>query len=264
MRSIVIIVLAAGLAGCIGATRIESSTSATRNTSAYQGNCAPALALAVDRTDPSDVFYPDLVAAESAWTLCINDPVASASIRSPALRTRAAVYARKREYLRAIEDYENAFKIVPPATGREVLSLANLYRETGQSDRALELIHQMQVDRLGLSGKGTAFGMPTYYFLGWVLCDVRQWSEAIDALTVGLSYQPDYGWAFLRRAVAYEALRDATRAQADTDRGVALLRGVSRAMKPAALAESSRRLAEPAFAALLTRYGYPANPLTIP
>lgn len=240
MKQILLIAAVVALSGC-ASTRTTAPTA-----------CTGAFSLP---RNPETKQYRDLDQAVDSWTQCINDPQAGV-LRAIAFKFRGLAYIDKKEPLKAIPDLEEASKLVPSKTGWEIIMLAGAYREAGQPDKALLLLQKMQTDHLGLLGKGTTPGMPTYYHLGWTLSELKRWPEATEAFSEGLTYQPDYGWAFLRRAVAYENQGDFVRAKNDADRSVELLRIAFKGSTKLDQRQLADSIKEPAFSALLKHHGY--------
>lgn len=199
--------------------------------------------------------YKDLERGVDAWTQCINDPRAEA-LKAYSLKMRAATYIDQKQPSKAIPDFEQSLALAPAKTAWDVISLASAYRQAGQPEKALVLLQNMQAEHLGMTGKGTAQGMPIYYHLGWTLSALQRWPEAAEAFSEGLNYQPSYGWAVLRRGLAYEHQGNLAKAKIDTERARELLQS---AYKRGSKSEQHMFLEsfdEPDFAALLKRQGY--------
>ncbi|MBK9445226.1 MAG: N-acetylglucosamine transferase [Betaproteobacteria bacterium] len=173
-----------------------------------------------------------------------------ASARAALLRMRSIAFEQTKDYTKAIADSEEALRLQPPRTAWDVIGLAALYRDAGQPDRALVLLRKMLDDNLGTTGKGTTPGMPSYYHLGLTLLALEKWAEAAEAFTEGLTYQPDYAWAYFYRAVAYNGMRDTDRTRADLVHGKKLVDALNGDSRRKAL-ESLRQ--DP-FVTLMTKY----------
>ena len=199
--------------------------------------------------------YKDLDRGVDAWTQCINDPRAEA-LKPYSLKMRAATYIDQKQPSKAIPDYEQALALVPAKTAWDVISLASAYRQAGEPEKALVLIQNMQADHLGMTGKGTVPGMPIYYHLGWTLSVLKRWPEAAEAFSEGLNYQPSYGWAVLRRGLAYEHQGNLAKAKIDTERARELLQGAYKGGSKSEQRMFLESFDEPDFTALLKRQGY--------
>ncbi|MPT41569.1 tetratricopeptide repeat protein [Achromobacter denitrificans] len=185
-----------------------------------------------------------LSACLSSW------PDAPSSYRALTLKMRALVYEQKKDYTHAIADREESLRLMPPRTGWDIIDLASNYRDDGQPERAVELLRKMLQDNLGLGGKGTTPGMPSYYHLGRSLVDLQQWASAAEAFSEGMSYQQDYVWAYAYRSLAYDGMGQPELARADIDKARALI-GKS---KPDVRERSRQTLKAPPFVELLTKY----------
>lgn len=174
-----------------------------------------------------------------------------AGARAAVLRMRGIAYEQINDYAKAIADSEGALRLRPARTAWDVIGLAALYRKAGQPERALVLLRKNIFDEhLGMTGKGTTLGMPSYYHLGLTLVDLEKWPEAVEAFTEGLTYQPDYAWAYLSRAVAYSGMRDVEHARADLMKGRKLID----AMSSDSRTQAQESLKQEPFATLLAKY----------
>ncbi|RBL87442.1 hypothetical protein DDE05_03510 [Streptomyces cavourensis] len=193
--------------------------------------------------DP-DLAIGQLSACLSRWA------DAPADVRAYTLEMRAVAYGQKEDYAHAIADREESLRLAPARTAWDIIALARAYRGGGQPERAVELLRKMLQDKMGLDGKGTTPGMPSYYHLGRALIDVQQWSSAADAFSEGLTYQQEYVWAYAYRSVAYDRLGRPERARADIDKARSLI-GRS---NPLAREEYRQIVQKPPFVELLKKY----------
>jgi len=168
---------------------------------------------------------------------------------------RAVAYEQQKDYTHAIADREESLRLMPPREGWDIIGLASNYRDGGQPERAVELLRKMLQDNLGLSGKGTTPGMPSYYHLGRALIDLQQWSGAAEAFSEGMSYQQDYVWAYAYRSLAYDRMEQPALARADIDKARSLIGK----LKPDAREQGRQNLQKPPFAELLTKYPEQGN-----
>lgn len=209
-----------------------------------QGACRVAGNLPLT-ADGAAYVQPDRAVA--LWTRCVDSGPQTAILKGLALKMRSHARRQLEQYDEAIQDLEASQRLIPPRAAWDFINLASLYRDAGQPTKALELLRKMQDERLGLSG------MPAYYHLGRTLSELKQWPEATEAFTEGLRYQPTYAWAYLYRALAYDAQGRRELARKDLDRGKELL---GTEIKPADRAQVLVSLRQPPFDALLPRYGF--------
>ncbi|MEN4922759.1 hypothetical protein ABE485_29085 [Achromobacter spanius] len=193
--------------------------------------------------DP-DYAIRQLSTCLSSW------PDAPAGYRALTLQMRAVAYRQEKDYTHAIADREESLRLSPPRTGWDIIALASDYRDDGQPGRAVELLRKMLQDNMGLRGKGTTPGMPSYYHLGRSLVELQQWSSAAEAFSEGMNYQPDYVWAYAYRSLAYDRMEQPELARADIDK----VRSLIRESKPDARERDLQALQKPPFAELLTKY----------
>jgi tetratricopeptide (TPR) repeat protein len=173
-----------------------------------------------------------------------------AGTRAALLQMRSIAYAQTKDYVKATTDFEDALRLRPARTAWDDIGLAALYRKSGQPERALALLRKMLDDHLGMNGKGTTPGMPSYYHLGLTLVALEKWPEATEAFTEGLTYQPDYSWAYFYRALAYNGMNDADHARADLRKGQKLVETSSNAIRT----QTQEALKQEPFATLFERY----------
>lgn len=178
-----------------------------------------------------------------------------AEVQALTVRMRALAYEQKGDYAHAIADREESLRLKPARTGWDIINLAANYRDNGQPERAVELLRKMLQDNMGLRGKGTGHGMPSYYHLGRALIDVQQWSKAAEAFSEGMVYQPDYAWAYAYRGLAYDRMDQKELARADLDKARSLMRN----SEPDAREENRQALQKPPFPDLLAKYPEQGN-----
>jgi tetratricopeptide (TPR) repeat protein len=170
--------------------------------------------------------------------------------RAAVLKLRSRAYEQLGDYEKAIGDAEASLLLAPARTAWDVIALTSVYRSSGQPERALVALRQMLKDHLGVTGKGTSPGMPSYYHLGMTLVDLEKWPEAAEAFSEGLTYQPDYPWALLYRALSYDHMNNAERAGEDIRKARSLID----AQKGNSRSEALESLKKPPFAALIAKY----------
>ena len=164
---------------------------------------------------------------------------------------RSMAYEQLGQYSLAISDMEKHISLKGKRkTGRDIVELSALYRNNKQPEKAVSILQKMFDERLGLFGKGTTFGMPSYYHLGRALIDLKRWEEAAEAFTEGLTYQPDYPWALMYRALAYDALGQKSLASADIGKA----RDLIDKMQAQDKSKSLEALGKPPFPEFLSKY----------
>lgn len=92
---------------------------------------------------------------------------------------------------------------------RVAVRIGAIFRIRGRYGDALA-----ELDRF-VATSGPQEGMRFHYHRGWTLTLLGRYEEAIREFSAGLSAQPDYPWALFRRACAYGAVGDITKAAAD-------------------------------------------------
>ncbi|MCY7261039.1 tetratricopeptide repeat protein [Pseudomonas protegens] len=147
--------------------------------------------------------------------LCLSKNQLSKPMQSLVYWLKSDAYASFKRYPEAISAKEKSIELGPKPDARAVLDLSRLYRESGNPQKALQLVQSNLDANLGEAGKGSGFNMPTYYHLGQTLYDLGQYREAAEAYSAGLQKQPDYAWAFYHRGLAYEKLGLTDDARAD-------------------------------------------------
>lgn len=177
-------------------------------------------------------------------------PEAPTGYRALTLKMRALAYGQQKDYAHAIADSEESLRLMPARTGWDIIGLATYYRDSGQPERAVELLRKMLQDNLGLAGKGTTPGMPSYYHLGRALTDLQQWPSAAEAFSEGMSYQQDFAWAYAYRGLAYDHMKRPELARADIDKARSLIEK----HKPDLREQEHQTLQQPPFAELLAKY----------
>jgi tetratricopeptide (TPR) repeat protein len=91
-------------------------------------------------------------------------------------------------------------ELSPEDDFNNTLSLATLERESGNAAASLKLLDGL-VER-----NGRQDDMRYNYHRGWTLNALERYDEAIAVLNAGIKDQPDYAYAYLRRACAFAAV----------------------------------------------------------
>ncbi|UXU89097.1 tetratricopeptide repeat protein [Burkholderia sp. S-53] len=161
---------------------------------------------------------PDDSAAQiDVASRCLALPDSGILARALFLRIRGEAYAAQHDPTSAIANLEEAYRLVPPKTGWEVISLASAYYDAARYADEVALIQDAMRKEIGMSGRGSGFGMPLYYHLGRGLVALKRNEEAIEALTAGIPAQPDFPYAYWYRSLAYENLHDEEHTKADLE-----------------------------------------------
>ncbi len=158
-------------------------------------------------------------AAIDLLSKCLQRPLRDPA-RAFALQIRAECHFNLKQPDRALEDQKTSLQLAPPKDVWPLIRLAAYHRELRQYDSALAVLKDaLNYDE---DGPGTGPGMAVYYHTGQTLHAAGRYAEAIEAYTLGIPKQPDYGYALYRRALAYEALGDKTQAKRDLFRAAEL------------------------------------------
>lgn len=140
--------------------------------------------------------------------------------RAFVLQARAQCYSTLKQPELALKDQKEALAIEPPQDVWPFVMLGVYYRELKQYDLSLAALKDaLKYDE---DGPKTGPGMAVYYHTGQTLHAAGRYAEAIDAYTIGIPKQPDYGYALYRRALSYEALGDKVQATRDLFRAAEL------------------------------------------
>jgi tetratricopeptide (TPR) repeat protein len=166
---------------------------------------------------------------------------------APAYVYRGWVYAGKRQYNRAIADFDQAIRLVPAApVGYNARGLA--YSEKGEYDRAIadfdQAIRLNPNDIASFNNRGFAYidkgeydraiadfeqelrldpkAADAYSGRGAARNGNGEYDRAIADFDQAIKLRPDYANAFSRRGLAYGLKGDFDRAMADLDKAIAL------------------------------------------
>ena len=137
----------------------------------------------------------------------------SAAARALVLRVRAEAQRELGRPDLAVEDVKSSVVLEAPKDVWPWVSLGYYYRDLRQYERSLEALKEaLEFDE---NGPGSGPGMAVYYHTGLTLHATGRYAEAVDAYTKGIPRQPDYGYAYYRRALAHEALGNRAFARQD-------------------------------------------------
>jgi tetratricopeptide (TPR) repeat protein len=151
--------------------------------------------------------------------ICLNSTISN-EYRVSMLIVRAQSYMALKNHQLATKDLEEAIALDKSRNAWPWIIMSKCLREQKKYDKALDAIKE--AEKLDEDGPGTGPGMAVYYHKGQALHGAGRYKEAVKAYTRGISEQPDYGWAFYQRALAYEAMGNRVQARRDMSRVAAL------------------------------------------
>ncbi len=151
------------------------------------------------------------LADDKAWSQLAPDSDEAAT-------ALATVHAELGDYDTARKIDADAAKRWPDRAFHPLIGVTRMDRITGNYAKALT-----DLDAVG-TVTGALAGMPYHFHRGWVLSLMGRDQEAIADYTEGLTAQPDYGWAYLRRACSEAVLGELKEAATDYAQGRTLLR----------------------------------------
>lgn len=96
-----------------------------------------------------------------------------------------------------------------------------IFRKIGEPDRALAELDTLDREH------GPYSGMKYHYHRGWTLSDLGRFEEAIVQFNTGIEQQPDYAFAYARRACAHASIGRIENALDDARRALDLTRAAS-------------------------------------
>ena len=123
--------------------------------------------------------------------------------------------------LEALGDYAGAIELLhqvmskwPEEEYRGNIRLAAIERKRGNYDESLRLLNLVSAKH------PIEPGMRFYFHRGWTLTKMQRYDEAISDFTEGLKDQPDYPWAYARRACAFGQVGQLKPALADVETAI--------------------------------------------
>ena len=136
------------------------------------------------------------------------------------LQARAQCHSKNKQPGLALKDQKASLEISPAKDVWPYVMMGVYYRELKQYDLSLAMLNKaLEYDE---DGPGTGPGMAVYYHTGQTLHEAGRYAEAVEAYTLGIPKQPDYGYALYRRALSFEALGDKIQAKRDLFRAAKL------------------------------------------
>ena len=119
-------------------------------------------------------------------------------------------------YTEALVLYEEVEQRWPDQYFRVAMRKAATFRLMGDPRAALRVLNEL-VEVHGPQG-----GMMYHYHRAWTLYQLRLYKDAAEELELGIRDQPDYTWAFVRRACAHAQAGDLEHAWSDQQRALEL------------------------------------------
>lgn len=164
----------------------------------------------------------DYESAVKKLNACLAGEVASEQGRVRLLQVRAQAYQELHQLEFAVEDQQEAINLDKTRGAWPWITMGIYRRELKQHDKSLAALRE--AEKRDEDGPGSGPGMAVYYHLGWTLHEAGRYAEAVKAYAKGLPHQPDYRYAYYRRALAYEALGERDKARKDLARVAKLSR----------------------------------------
>jgi len=174
--------------------------------------CADAFSTTIDCVLGEDAAREQRFAdAVHLLTQCMSREDVDTAERSRALKVRAFAFYRLTDYADAVLDQEAALSVREPVEYRDFINYALYLRHVGRLEDSLRAARSAEAMDIR-SGESS---MMTQYHLGWTLLELGRPSEAIEAFSRGIPYQPNYPFVYWRRGLAYEALGEREKARED-------------------------------------------------
>jgi tetratricopeptide (TPR) repeat protein len=146
---------------------------------------------------------------DMAWHALAPD---SGNARAAVANAKAALGG----YEDAIAEFQAMLDKWPRAKVTTYLQIEAVELTRGNYDKALAALDEV-------AKTGAQSGMAYHYHRGWVLSELKRDDDAIAEFTAGLKAQPDYAWAYVRRACSYGRTSKIAEAVADQEMAVKLL-----------------------------------------
>jgi tetratricopeptide (TPR) repeat protein len=120
-------------------------------------------------------------------------------------------------YDEALSLYGEIERRWPDQYFRATIARSATYRLMGRPDEALD-----ELDRM-VKKHGSQDGMMYHYHRGWTLNALQRYAEAAEEFSAGIASQPDFAWAFMKRACAFAQMGEKPRAIADVKTAIDIL-----------------------------------------
>jgi tetratricopeptide (TPR) repeat protein len=149
--------------------------------------------------------------AKTSLQRCLDGQHISSSDRRQALIAQAWTQSSLDDEFSAAQSYDQAFGIAPATTYHEMINASLTYKHVTRYKDAL----QLNIAAAELDGGKHAESMMIQYHLGWAYQLNDRHEDAVKAFSKGIAQQPDFAYAFWRRALSHEALANNEKAKAD-------------------------------------------------
>jgi len=150
---------------------------------------------------------------------CLSYKALSPSKKATAFQSRAWAHSSLKSHSLAVQDQEDAFKLIPATEHFELINYASYLRSVNRfKDSLIPLYDAVEMDK-----KSGHLSMMTQYNLGWSLYELGKYEDSINEFTKGISRQPDYPFVYLRRGLSYHYLDLKIEAGEDFKKFIALL-----------------------------------------
>jgi tetratricopeptide (TPR) repeat protein len=128
---------------------------------------------------------------------------------SSTIDLQATLYQRLGGYNEALALFQTSYRIDKSDPYWSLISIGETYRMMGDYDSALRYYNHI------LARTDVQLGMPIYYHRGLTFFASGRYREAIDSLSEGLKYQPDWAFAYVFRACSFARIGEYDRAMSD-------------------------------------------------
>jgi tetratricopeptide (TPR) repeat protein len=156
---------------------------------------------------PVDRSFSDPVEAAALLTTCLDKGPTVPLLKALLYIVRSEALAQVHDSVGAAADLEHSFELQPPDVYSQYLMLSIYYRQSGEFEKALKPLRQLIANKSMMArAQSAGHGVKVHFLIGLNLGNLGQWREAVRAYTEALQYQPDFVWAYIRRAEAYHAL----------------------------------------------------------
>ena len=141
-------------------------------------------------------------------------------VQAAVYEVRSVAHRELGQWSQAAADQQAVIERVPVRNAWPHIMLGGYLREAGRYDEALVALRRAR--DFDEDGPGSGPGMAVYYHTAQTLYLAGRHQEAVEAMTLGIPKQPDYGYALYQRALSYEALGDTAQARRDFFRAAEL------------------------------------------
>ncbi|HEY0061794.1 MAG TPA: tetratricopeptide repeat protein [Telluria sp.] len=161
----------------------------------------------------------DLAGAAQWSTVCLAQADLSDAAKRRALQLRAWAFFNLNQDKAAVLDQENSFKLGAPREIAEFVNYSSYLRRVARYQDSLNALRSAEkLERA--AGKP---GMMIQYNLGWTLFELGRYEGAVQVLGAAIPSQPDFPFAYWRRALALEAMGRKAQARLDIEKAADLV-----------------------------------------